>query len=53
MAKEKTAKKENKSKVSDSFKNTIKNYLDSFAKENEFFANKYANEKKNKEEKIL
>lgn len=48
MAKEKKSKlkHENKSKVSDSFKNTIKNYLDSFAKENEFFAKKYSNEKK-------
>lgn len=38
---------ESKSRVSNSFKNAIKSYLDSFAKENEFFAVKYANEKKN------
>lgn len=38
--------KSDNSKVSQSFKSAIKSYLDSFAKENEFFSKKYANEKK-------
>lgn len=45
-----TPKQENTFKVSVSFKNAIHSYLDSFAKENEFFANKYANEKKSIED---
>ena len=48
--KEKSTQKkinEKKSNHSEAFKNAIKEYLDNFAKENELFATKYANPKKN------
>ncbi len=53
MAKRKNTEKEKqqpKATVSSSFIATIKNYLDNFAKENELFAVKYANDKKSIEE---